>query len=136
MPTHAAVSLRALPMARRGTSFATMRGIALFLALVWIAPVLVPSMADAAGKDTVMGPVEAKTSAESGEIVLIDIRHPSEWRETGVAAPAKTITMHDPKGPNAFLNAVVKAVGGDISRPVALICASGVRSTTDRRSGE
>jgi len=110
-----------------------MRALILFVALIWLAPALAPSTADAAGKNAIVGPAEANASAATGEIVLIDIRHPSEWRETGVASPAKTITMHDPKGPSAFLDAVVKAVGGDMSRPVALICASGVRSTWAQR---
>ena len=81
----------------------------------------------------ILDPIEARASAEGGGIVLIDIRRPSEWRETGVATPARTITMHDPAGPNAFLAAVVEAVGGNLDRPVALICASGVRSTWAQR---
>ncbi len=110
-----------------------MRGLIPILAVILFAVAAVPSPADAAGKNAILGPAEANASAASGEILLIDIRHPSEWRQTGVAAAAKTITMHDPKGPNAFRDAVAQAVGGDLSQPIALICASGVRSTWAQR---
>ncbi len=76
--------------------------------------------------------IDAPTALEklsAGEIVMIDIRRPKEWRDTGVAMGAKPITMHDPKGPQAFVANVLAVVGGDRSTPIALICASGVRST-------
>lgn len=64
--------------------------------------------------------------ATSGEITLIDIRTPREWRETGVPQGAMTLTMHTSK--NVFYERVVAAVGGDKSKPIALICAAGNRS--------
>jgi len=66
----------------------------------------------------------AHARALAGEIVLIDIRHRSEWRSTGVGSSAVAISMHEP----GFLERVKAAVKGDKSRPVALICAAGVRS--------
>ncbi len=79
--------------------------------------------------DEVMAPESALEKAQAGELLLVDIRRPSEWRETGVAEPAVEITMHDAAGPRGFLKAMVSAVDGDRSAPVALICASGVRTT-------
>tara|TARA_Y100000588_G_scaffold59796_1_gene58739 strand:- start:116 stop:532 length:417 start_codon:yes stop_codon:yes gene_type:complete len=64
--------------------------------------------------------------ATSGEITLIDIRTPREWQETGVPVGAIALTMHTSK--NVFYERVVAAVGGDKSKPVALICAAGNRS--------
>ncbi len=107
-----------------------MRGLFLLFALVWLAA----APADAASeKPVVIGPAEANASAQAGALILIDIRQPQEWRQTGVATPARTISMHDPGGPNGFLNAIIQAVGGDRARPIALICASGVRSTWAQR---
>jgi len=110
-----------------------MRGLPLIIVLIWFAAAVSPPTAEAAGNNAILGPTEANASAASGTVVLIDIRHPSEWRETGVASPARTITMHDPKGPDGFLKAVAQAVDGDMSQPIALICASGVRSTWAQR---
>ena len=87
-----------------------------------------PAGAVAAGHGVLSAP-EARQRAERGALTLIDIRRPSEWHETGIAASALPVTMHDPQGPGGFLAAVLSALGGDRSRPVALICASGVRST-------
>jgi rhodanese-related sulfurtransferase len=71
---------------------------------------------------------EAYRKAASGEITLIDIRTPQEWRESGIPAGALPITMHDPKGPQAFYRNVLAALDNDKKRPVALICARGYRS--------
>ena len=56
---------------------------------------------------------------------IVDIRTPSEWRDTGIIAGAKTITF-DPSQKEAFLDELSKAV--DIKKPIALICRSGRRS--------
>jgi hypothetical protein len=47
---------------------------------------------DAGGGPTLSAP-EAFTKAQAGEITLIDIRTPREWRQTGVAEGALTIDM-------------------------------------------
>jgi len=68
----------------------------------------------------------ADAKARAGEIVLIDIRTPEEWLQTGVPASAHAITMHQPAP--AFLAQVDTALGGDKSKPLALICRTGNRS--------
>ena len=70
---------------------------------------------------------------DAGEITLIDVRSPAEWRQTGIAEGGKPVTIHNPGGAEEFARAVLAAVGGDRNRPIALICASGNRST--RASG-
>jgi len=55
---------------------------------------------------------------------LVDIRRPSEWRATGVGKGAHRISMHQ----SGFVSKIDKLVGGDRSKPVALICARGNRS--------
>ena len=70
--------------------------------------------------------LEAHQRAKSGDLVLVDIRAPKEWSQSGVPASGQLITMYQ-RG-DKFLAAIKKATGGDASKPVALICATGVRS--------
>ena len=59
------------------------------------------------------------------EMKLIDIRRPSEWRQTGVGRGAHKISMHQ----SGFVARIDALLGGDRSKPVALICARGQRSS-------
>ncbi|ABG31291.1 rhodanese-like domain-containing protein [Roseobacter denitrificans] len=63
-------------------------------------------------------------AALSGEVVLVDIRRPEEWAHTGIGQGAVPIDMRRPD----FVDALLAATQGDKARPVALICARGVRS--------
>ena len=69
-------------------------------------------------------PPEAHDAAATGAIVLIDIRRPDEWARTGVGAGAVPIDMRRAD----FEDMLLRVTEGDKSRPVALICARGVRS--------
>jgi rhodanese-related sulfurtransferase len=80
-----------------------------------------------AGSSIVSAPA-ALASAAKGDVTLVDVRSAREWRQTGVATGAKRVTIHNPNGIKAFVAEMVRAVGGDKSKPVALICAAGVRS--------
>ncbi len=71
-----------------------------------------------------LGAVEAHQMAMAGHVLLIDIRRPDEWRATGLPQGARPIDMRR----DDFLAALHAAAGGDLSRPIALICARGVRS--------
>ncbi|WP_299154441.1 rhodanese-like domain-containing protein [uncultured Tateyamaria sp.] len=66
----------------------------------------------------------ADAQATKGEIYLIDIRRPDEWERTGVGQSAIPIDMRR-KDFEATLQALYDKQG---IRPVALICARGVRS--------
>lgn len=81
----------------------------------------------------VMDAPTAREQMRSGGLTLVDIRRPDEWKKTGIAEGAKAITMHDPKGPKAFLANLLSGVEGDRSAPIGLICATGVRSTFMQR---
>lgn len=105
-----------------------MRGLAAALA-VGLAGI---TLSGAEAGDALTAP-EALAQMRAGKIVLIDVRSPREWRKTGVPAGAKTVTIHHPRGASGFLADILKAVGGDKSRPVALICARGVRSSRGKR---
>ncbi len=90
-----------------------------------------PSILDLLGASDELGQVikadQAHSSATSKRLVLIDIRSPQEWKETGIPASAKAITVH--QAGNIFERKVLMALGFDRSKPVALICATGPRST-------
>ena len=76
---------------------------------------------------SVMDAVTAHRKAGTGEITLVDIRTPAEWRETGVPASAHTVTLD--QQPKALLGKLDALLGGDKSRPLALICRTGNRSS-------
>lgn len=75
------------------------------------------------GSDGAMTPGEALAGVRSGRLVLIDIRRSDEWAATGVPEGAAPIDLRRPDFAEA-----VRAAAGDPPRPVALICARGVRS--------
>ncbi len=87
-----------------------------------------------AGTHLVITPDEASVRAEAGELVLIDVRSPQEWRQTGVPKGARRVTIHDPGGLKGFVDAMAAAVGGDLKKPIAVICARGNRSTRAQKA--
>ncbi|MFT7058555.1 MAG: rhodanese-related sulfurtransferase [Pseudorhodobacter sp.] len=66
----------------------------------------------------------AHSEAVAGNIVLVDIRRPDEWANTGSGEGAARLDMRR----KDFIPALKAAVGGKLDAPVALICARGVRS--------
>ena len=84
----------------------------------------VPGMADE---------LDAKTAyslAQDGQLMIIDVRRPSEWRRTGIPDGSTPISLQhfSRKIRGEFFGDVLAAVQGDKSRSIALICASGGRS--------
>ena len=77
---------------------------------------------------------EAYAQAQAGQLTLIDIRRPDEWRQTGVARDAVRINMAHPQGPAGFVQQVTAEVGGDKNAPVGLICRTGNRTTHMQRA--
>jgi rhodanese-related sulfurtransferase len=70
-----------------------------------------------------MTPGQALAAARSGEVVLVDIRRPDEWAATGVPVSAVAVDMRQSDAIDRF-----RALTMPGQRPVALICARGVRS--------
>ena len=81
----------------------------------------------AAGKD--ISVQEAYQLSSGGEVLLVDVRALQEWRQTGIAPTAVTITMHQPDGLAGFTAQLLQVVNGNKEAPIALICAGGVRSS-------
>ncbi|MDA1325262.1 MAG: rhodanese-like domain-containing protein [Proteobacteria bacterium] len=96
--------------------------LALLLALLFL---IAPATAYAG---SVIDSTKALAGVKAGEMTLIDVRSPEEWRETGVPEGAKAVTIHGPKGMAGFVADATRAVGGKKDQPIALICARGWRS--------
>jgi rhodanese-related sulfurtransferase len=62
----------------------------------------------------------------SGEVLIVDVRRPEEWAETGVAPGAALITLQDAD----FLERLAVAAGGNKDAAIAFNCRSGVRSAS------
>ncbi len=67
---------------------------------------------------------QAHDQARHGEILLVDIRTPNEWRASGVGEGAVPLDMRR----EDFVSALGDLVDGDQGAAIALICARGVRS--------
>lgn len=64
--------------------------------------------------------------SQKGELILIDVRTPSEWAMTGMPRDSVGATLQDID----FVARARGAVFGDLEHPVAVICKSGNRSTS------
>ncbi len=71
-----------------------------------------------------INPPTAYRLAGSGQITLLDIRRSDEWRATGSGKGAHRLDLRR----KDFVTVLDQMLGGDRSKPVALICARGVRS--------
>lgn len=77
-------------------------------------------------------PDAAYEAAAAGEITIVDIRLPIEWAKTGVPEDALAVSLQDPatfEVRDGFVEDLLQAVGGEKDAPIALICASGSRSS-------
>ncbi|WP_416899405.1 MAG: rhodanese-like domain-containing protein [Minwuia sp.] len=78
----------------------------------------------------VMSPDAAWRKAEAGELLIIDIRTPPEWAWSGTPRGSARVNWLQLSGEEGFLKDVLEVTNGDRSRPLALICASGGRSSS------
>jgi len=85
-------------------------------------------VAPAYAEETRIAADVAHIRAQTGQLTIIDIRSPDEWRKTGIPAGAMAVTMHRPEGKAGFAKTILQAVKGDKNRPIAVICAVGSRS--------
>lgn len=72
---------------------------------------------------------QAHMASKRGDILLVDIRRRSEWLETGTAETALPISMHE----SSFIGKLDQAISENPGKPIALICAAGVRSSYLRK---
>ena len=70
---------------------------------------------------------EAYARAQAGTLTLIDIRHPDELRQTGVAPGALRIDMTDTQGEAGFVQRVTTAMSEKKNAPIGLLSQGGNR---------
>src|SRR4051794_36297370 len=70
-------------------------------------------------------PAEAAQAVAAGKAVLVDVREPSEWSETGVAAPAVLLAKSDFDGPQKEWKPFLEKNAG---KEIILYCRSGHRA--------
>ncbi len=99
------------------------------LALIGLLVALLPMPFPALAEDRVVAATDTFERVARQDAVLIDIRQPEEWRQTGMAQDAVGISMQQPGGARAFLDAVLDAVDGDMQAPIVLICRTGNRTS-------
>ncbi len=76
------------------------------------------------GSFEVMDAQSAFNAAKTGEIVLVDIRRPDEWSETGIGEGAVALDMRE----ESFVASLVELRQKYPGKPIALICRTGNRS--------
>ena len=92
------------------------------LACLFLASVL----ASAAAEVTKVTPAEAAQLVAAGKAVLVDVREPAEWAETGVAAPAVLLAKSEfDAGQSGEWKHFLAGVG---DRQIILYCRSGQRA--------
>lgn len=72
-----------------------------------------------------LSPAEAAARVAAGQAVLVDVREPAEWAETGVAAPATLLPMSDFNGDQKLWKPFLEKNAG---KQLILYCRSGNRS--------
>ena len=77
---------------------------------------------------------EVQKRLSAGTLLLIDVRSPGEWRDTGLAKGALPISIHRKDGLEGFVLEVRDRTDGNPLRQIALICASGIRSARAARA--
>jgi rhodanese-related sulfurtransferase len=70
-------------------------------------------------------PVDAAARVKAGDAVLIDVREPDEWAETGVAGPAVLLSLSDLRGERKAWKPFLE---NNRDKTLLLYCRSGNRS--------
>ncbi len=104
-------------------------GLFLLVLLTLAVPLLFAS--PAAAQDQKFSPAkditvqDAYKGLQDDTLVLVDIRTPAEWAQTGLAQTAIPISMQDPE----FLRKLAQVQQEHPGKTIAFICASGNRSS-------
>ncbi|MGF1546779.1 MAG: rhodanese-like domain-containing protein [Thiotrichales bacterium] len=103
--------------------------------LIAVTTLVAALLAGCAGHDDPysLAATDARAAMESGQLTLIDIRRPEEWRQTGVAAGSLRINMVHPRGPEGFVAEVLTRLDGNKDAPIGLICRTGNRTAQARQ---
>lgn len=102
-----------------------LRRLVLAFPLIFLAAGSAHTLLRPAQADTTLDAETAFQRASTGDLLLIDVRQPEEWEETGSPQGAHRLDLRSPD----FLDRLTDLAEGDRTRPIALICASGGRSS-------
>lgn len=72
-----------------------------------------------------VAPIDAARLVTDGKALLVDVREPSEWKSSGVAAPALLLAKSDFDGARKDWAPFLESIG---EKQVILYCRSGRRS--------
>jgi len=93
--------------------------------LIRLLSLFLVSAAIAVAEAPKLTPAEAARHVAEGKAVLIDVREPDEWSETGVAAPAVLLPMSDFNGAQKLWKPFLDKNAG---KELILYCRSGHRA--------
>lgn len=99
---------------------------AAFKLLALLAALLLPALmlaAPASAGDSIAAP-EALTLVQARAVLLVDVRTPVEWSDTGIPVGAATVSWGQPD----FIRGILALTQGDRHAPLLLICRTGNRS--------
>ncbi len=71
-----------------------------------------------------LSPKQAHQMQQNGEIVIIDVRQPDEWQQTGLPAGAQGVAL---SGPN-FIEQIEEIAAQNKGCKLAISCQSGMRT--------
>jgi rhodanese-related sulfurtransferase len=83
------------------------------------------SLASWGAEVSTLAPAEAAARVAAGTAVLVDVREPAEWQETGVVASAHQLALSDLRGERVQWRAFLAA---HHDKEIILYCRSGNRS--------
>ena len=86
---------------------------------------LMSSLISSGANIPVLTPAEAAAQLKAGGAVLIDVREPEEWAETGVAEPAVLLALSDLRGERTTWKPFLEK---NRDKTLLLYCRSGGRS--------
>jgi len=84
---------------------------------------LLMSITASMAAETLSAPA-ALEKVKASELVLVDVRRPSEWRSSGIASVAIPLSMHE----EGFLEGLADIRAANAGKSIALICATGGRT--------
>jgi len=82
----------------------------------------------------IMTAPQAASAVKNAEMILIDIRRPSEWKETGVAKGAVALSMHTSEFPQQ-ITGLICATGGRTEYVTSLLAQNGFANVVDVSEG-
>ena len=100
--------------------------------LIALLLVFLPGSGTAKADNPLLAAREAHALSASGSLTLVDVRTPAEWRAEGLPDGAAAVSLNQTGGRQAFLDGILDLVDGDRDRPLAVICNTGIRSSTAR----